>query len=185
MTPGSPPRPPATLETARLRLRPPTLDDAEAIFAGYAQDPEVTRYLTWRPHPILDATRGFLRRCIAAWDEGTAFPWVITASDDGRLLGMIELRPDGHRADLGYVLARPHWGRGLMTEAVRAVLEWALAEDALHRVWAVCDVDNRRSARVLEKAGMEREGVLRAWLVHPNLGAAPRDCLCYSIVKAR
>jgi ribosomal-protein-alanine N-acetyltransferase len=51
-------------------------------------------------------------------------------------------------------------------------------------VWATCDVDNVASARLLERVGMEREGVLRQWLVHPNLSEAPRDCLCYSIVKA-
>jgi len=54
----------------------------------------------------------------------------------------------------------------------------------IYRVWATCDVDNVASARLLERVGMEREGVLRRWLVHPNLSEAPRDCLCYSIVKA-
>jgi ribosomal-protein-alanine N-acetyltransferase len=50
-------------------------------------------------------------------------------------------------------------------------------------VWAVCDVDNLASARVLEKAGMGREGRLRRWVLHPNVSAAPRDCWCYAHVK--
>jgi RimJ/RimL family protein N-acetyltransferase len=175
--------PPATLATPRLRLRRPVIADAATIFAEYAQDAQVTRYLMWRPHASLETTRLFIERCLTSWARGTAFPWVITRADDGQLLGMIEARPDGHRVDLGYVLARPYWGRGLTSEAARAVVSWAIGEADVFRVWAVCDVDNRASARVLEKAGLEREGVLRRWLVHPNLGAEPRDCLSYSRVK--
>jgi ribosomal-protein-alanine N-acetyltransferase len=110
---------------------------------------------------------------------------VITARDDDRPFGMVELRPGGHRAEIGYVLARPWWGRGLMTEAARAVVEWALDQPAIYRVWAVTDVDNVGSARVLEKVGMDREGLLRSWLIHPSLSAEPRDCWCYARVRPR
>jgi ribosomal-protein-alanine N-acetyltransferase len=61
--------PPRTLETERLRLRPPALDDAQAIFGEYAQDPQVTRYLTWRPHDSVETTRTFLRRCVQSWER--------------------------------------------------------------------------------------------------------------------
>ncbi len=176
-------KPPAIIETERLRLRPPVMDDATAIFETYAQDEEVTRYLTWRPDKSIDETRAFLRRCGASWEQGKAFGMAITGREDGRLIGMIELRPDAHRVELGYVLARPYWGRGLMTEAVGAVTAWALAQPDVHRVWAVCDVANPASARVLEKAGMEREGLLRGWSIHPNLSATPRDCWCYARVR--
>lgn len=83
----------------------------------------------------------------------------------------------------GYVLARDWWGRGLMTEAARAVVEWGLADPAIFRVWAVTDIDNLGSARVLEKIGMEREGLLRRWLVHPNVSPEPRDCWCFGRVR--
>jgi RimJ/RimL family protein N-acetyltransferase len=174
---------PATLETARLRLRRPVMEDAAASFMAYAQDPEVARYLIWRPHASVETVREFLQRCAGAWASGTAFAWAITAREDGRILGMVEVRMEGHRAELGYVLARPLWGRGFATEAVRAVVEAALAEPHLYRVWAVCDVENVASVRVLEKAGMQREGLLRRWMVLPNLGEIPRDCWCYAIVK--
>jgi RimJ/RimL family protein N-acetyltransferase len=58
-----------------------------------------------------------------------------------------------------------------------------LKQQAIFRIWAVCDVDNAASARVMEKAGMQREGVLRRWSVHPNISAEPRDSFCYAIVK--
>jgi RimJ/RimL family protein N-acetyltransferase len=70
-----------------------------------------------------------------------------------------------------------------MTEAARVVVEWALSCPDVYRVWATCDVDNVASARLLEAVGMQREGVLRRWLVHPNVGDAPRDALCYALVK--
>jgi len=84
---------------------------------------------------------------------------------------------------MGYIIGREYWGRGYMTEVVRAVSDWVLAQPEIHRVWAMCDVDNLASARVMEKSGMEREGRLRRWTVHPNTGPAPRDFWCYSRVK--
>jgi len=72
-----------------------------------------------------------------------------------------------------------------MSEALRSVLQWAFAQPEIYRVWATCDVDNVASARALERIGMEREGILRRWLVHPNVAETPRDCLCYLIVRAR
>ena len=91
--------------------------------------------------------------------------------------------PESFKPNIGYVLAQPYWGQGLMTEAARAVVEFAFADPRVFRVWAVCDVDNARSARVLEKVGMTREGVLRRWTVHPNISPDPRDVLCYSRVR--
>ena len=82
---------------------------------------------------------------------------------------MVELRLHGHMADLGYVIARPHWGQGFVSEAARVVVDWALVQQHIYRVWAVCDIDNAASARVLEKIGMQREGLLRRWIIHPNM----------------
>jgi RimJ/RimL family protein N-acetyltransferase len=70
-----------------------------------------------------------------------------------------------------------------MTEALKGIIDWALGRSEVFRVWAVCDVDNLASARVMEKAGMKREGRLCRWSVHPNLSAQPRDSYCYSIAK--
>jgi [ribosomal protein S5]-alanine N-acetyltransferase len=176
-------KPPERLETPRLLLRLPSLEDAEPIFQKYARDPEVVKYLFWRPHENMDTTREFMRRCIQCWREGTAFPWVIIRRTDHALLGMLEMRIEGFRADFGYALARQYWGNGYTTEAAKAVIEWALQQEGIYRVWAVCDVENLASARVMEKAGMQQEGILRRFVIHPNSSSEPRDCYCYSIVK--
>lgn len=124
-----------------------------------------------------------MRRCLAGMRDGSVLPWALTGRDDDRPVGMIELRPTGHRAEMGYVLARDRWGRGLMSEAALVVVDWALAQPGVFRVWSVTDVDNGASARVLEKVGMQREGLLRRWMMHPGVGPEPRDCWCFGRVR--
>ena len=71
----------------------------------------------------------------------------------------------------------------MAAEALRPIVEWSLAQPGIFRVWALCDVDNAASARVLEKVGMRREGLLRRNTMHPNVSDEPRDSYCYAIVK--
>src|SRR5882672_624457 len=162
-------KPPEMIHTERLVLRTPTLNDAEAVFLAYAQDDQVTRYLIWKPHVDIEETRRFLSGCVAAWEGESRFPWAITLKESGELIGMVEIRVDGFKADVGYGLAHPHWGQGIATEALRPIVAWALAQPSIYRVWALCDVENVASARVLEKVGMQREGLLRRDIVHPNI----------------
>jgi len=172
-----------TIETDRLRLRFPTLDDAEEIFLKYAQDQEVTKYLVWPPHSSIRQTKEFIQSCLQRMENGDAFPRVLEIKSTSELIGMIDLRINGHRADFGYVIAREYWGNGYATEALKTVVGLALSQEIIFRVWAVCDVENIASSRVMEKAGLEREGILRSYIVHPHISDEPRDCFCYSIVK--
>jgi RimJ/RimL family protein N-acetyltransferase len=175
--------PERTWRTSRLQARPASAADAQAVFDSYASDPAVARFMTWKPHRDVGETVEFLRRCERVWLEGSAFPWTLWLDESGELAGMIESRVRANAVDLGYALARRWWRQGLMSEAVSALVRWALVQPEIYRVWATCDVENIPSARLLERVGMEREGVLRRWLVHPNLSDAPRDCFSYSIIK--
>ena len=87
------------------------------------------------------------------------------------------------KIEVGYALARPYWGKGYMTEIMRTVIDWALTQPDIFRVQAFCDVENIASARVMEKAGMAREGLLRRYVVHPNISAEPRDAYLYAVVR--
>lgn len=176
-------KPPERIETERLVLRIPSLEDAESIFNAYAQDADVVRYLMWRPHKKIRETRDFLARCRAGWEGGAQFPYAITLKQSGEVIGMIEIRIDGFKASVGYVLAHPFWKKGLTTEALRPLVEWALSQKSIYRVWAVCDAENVGSARVLEKVGMKREGLLRRETLHPNISDEPRDSYCYAVTK--
>jgi len=179
------PRPPESFTTERLRARLPRADDAEAAFAAYAADPEVTRFLSWRCYTDVAALRDFLRGASRIWETGADghYPWMLCLRDSGQVVGSIGVSIDMHGVMLGYVLGRAHWNQGLMTEAVRHVAAWALAQPPLFRVWAFCDAANPASARVMEKAGLVREGLLRRWHVCPTIGPEPRDCLTYAKVR--
>jgi RimJ/RimL family protein N-acetyltransferase len=106
---------------------------------------------------------------------------LIESRADGRLLGGTGLAFETtYRASTGYVLARDSWGLGYATEAVRAMVEVS-RQVGLVRLYAICHVDHARSARVLEKAGFSREGVLHRYLEFPNLApGAPSDVYCYA-----
>ncbi len=176
-------KPPEIITTERLVLRKPRLEDAPLIFNEYAQDKEVTRFLLWRPHRSIEDTKLFLRRCIRNWDGSHEFTWIITLKDSSELMGSIALWREPTGAMLGYTLSKRFWNSGYMSESVTAVSEWAIAQKDVFRVWAVCDTENVASARVLEKSGMQREGVLRRWIVLPNISNQPRDCYCYARVR--
>ncbi|MEL7184940.1 MAG: GNAT family N-acetyltransferase [Pseudomonadota bacterium] len=167
----------------QIVLRVPTVDDAEAVFTEYAADPDVTRYMTWQSHDDVATVASFMSDVVARNDSGAEFNWAIAQNGNDRLIGMISARFRGHMADIGYVLGKKYWGRGYMTEAVTMLSSTILARSDIFRVWAVCDVDNIGSARVLEKSGFEREGVLRRYMLHPNISSEPRDCLAYARVK--
>lgn len=167
------------IETERLRLRRPVLSDSRSIFGAYAQDQEVCRFLIWAPHASEAMTQAFVASCVDAWNEGHRRPYVIVDRSD-RVIGMIEARWLGTTVDVGYVLARSHWGQGLMPEALTALSEAMLSQPGVFRVHAACDTENIASQRALEKSGFAREGRLERYTVHPNLSPEPRACFMYA-----
>jgi [ribosomal protein S5]-alanine N-acetyltransferase len=171
--------PPESWATARLLLRKPREEDAPLIFAAYAQDPEVIRYLTFRPHRDLNDTRAAVTRFLEGWRSGKSYCWLIFRREGGELVGAISARQD-QGINLGYLIARPFWRQGFMSEALTAVVEWAFTVPSTFRVWAVCDLENEASARLLERNGFHNEGILRKWSLHPNVSDVPRDCFCYA-----
>ena len=177
--------PPETFTTERLVARLPRPEDAAAVFAAYASDPEVTRYLSWCYYTEVDPLRKFLYSVVRTWetDDGGHYGWLLCLRGTDTPIGSIGVGFDAHGAVIGYVLGRAYWGRGLMPEAVRYVSAWALAQPSLFRVWAFCDAENLASSRVMEKAGFLREGLLRRWQVCPTIGPEPRDCLIYAKVR--
>jgi RimJ/RimL family protein N-acetyltransferase len=125
----------------------------------------------------------YIAHCLTA-SGTTSRTYVLTGRDDGVIRGGFDLRHvEAHRMEFGYVLARRWWGQGLMTEVLTEVAAWALRQDGVFRIASVCDVENIGSARVMEKSGLAREGLVRRWLVHPNISDEPRDCLVYAAVR--
>lgn len=163
------------MRTQRLELRHPELEDAQALFDAYAADPQVTRYLVWRPHKDATETREFLALRRALSSTGASYCWVIRKLDETSPVGMIELRVSGTQGNVGYVLARSHWGHGIMPEAVVSVVEFARSALSLQIISSCCDLENPASARVLRKAGFDYLGVRKSHFAHPAISHGARD----------
>ena len=152
------------IETHRLILRPFTMEDAEDMFANWASDPEVTKYLTWPAHSSVEITRMVLGSWIPRYADGGYFQWAVEWKETGAVIGsiaVVKLDENTEAADLGYCLSRAFWGRGIMPEALRAVIDYLFDTVGLNRVAACHDPRNPKSGRAMEKAGMRLEGILR------------------------
>lgn len=174
--------PPDTFESGNVRLRRPAAADATCMFEC-GNDAEVARHADWPVGTTLERVSNRIRTAPERWDSGEEYRWVITADGDDSALGAISCFVEGHKAEIGYFIHRGHWGKGLATAAARAVVEWAISEPGIQRVWATCDHENIASIRVLEKVGMEKEGTLRKSSIRPNISQEPRDSVIYSRVR--
>jgi RimJ/RimL family protein N-acetyltransferase len=152
-----------TLHTPRLRLRPFTVADTEAIYA-LQSNPRVLRY--WDAPPWKERARAerFIAACEQLAHDGAGIRLAIERAEDGAFIGwccLMKWNPELRSASLGYCLDEPAWGQGIGTEAARALLQWAFDTLDLNRVQAETDTRNIGSARVLQKLGFVREGMLR------------------------
>lgn len=173
---------PETIETERLLLRKPAAQDAAEIFARYASDPEVCRFLAWPRHLSIEDTDAFINFSNAEWARWPAGPYLIFSLSDGPLLGSTGLGFESATvASTGYVLARDAWGRGLATEALEAMRNLA-GELQVQRLYAHVYPRHRVSRRVLEKVGFHLDGTLENGFEFPNLSPGKQiDVVTYSM----
>ncbi|MFZ9886911.1 MAG: GNAT family N-acetyltransferase [Myxococcota bacterium] len=171
------------LYTERFRLRPLEHSDAPAIFA-YASDPEVSRYTAWEPHNHVEDAVAFVQSyAFPRYAQGLPDPLGIVHRGQQLVVGTVgcfRVTPDMRTMELAYALAQSLWGRGIIVETSAAVLDFVFAHFPTERVQARCKVENKASARVMEKLGMQREGVLRAALFHRE---RYWDMAVYSILR--
>ena len=151
------------LETARLVLRALEPRDAEALFAIFA-DAEAMRYWSGPPWTDMAEARAMIERERDGVATRTSLRWGIATRDRDVVIGtptLFSFHAQCRRAEIGYILNREHWGRGVMNEALGAVIDWAFGTLRLHRIEADIDPRNARSVRALERLGFVREGLLR------------------------
>ncbi|APU21218.1 GNAT family N-acetyltransferase [Actinoalloteichus sp. GBA129-24] len=164
----------------RLVLRDFLDSDVDAVHA-FAGDPEVTRFTDWGPNSPEDS-RAFVADAVAQARESSRTEFSLAAVDvtSGVLIGSaaVGITSRTHRqGELGYVVHRDHWGRGLATEATTMLLTFGFHRLGLRRIAATCHPDNIASARVLQKAGLRPEGRLRSNL---HVRGAWRDSLLFA-----
>jgi len=175
---------PPRIETPRLLLRGWEPSDAEEVFA-YASDPEVARYMSWPRHETIADAYSFLNMSVASNYQSGELDYAITEQGaPERIIGGIGAfwKPKDHQVmELGYVLARAHWGKGYVPEAARALIARAFSTTPVERIFASIFSENQRSRRAAEKMGMRFEGELRSSL---NLRGRRWDQAVYGILRS-
>jgi ribosomal-protein-alanine N-acetyltransferase len=170
------------LETERLKLRKITLEDVEDMYS-YGSDEEVSKYVPWNTHNTLSDTKEFVEFVLNQYENNQVAPWGMEYKDNGRFIGTIGFvswEPKHNVAEIGYVLSRDYWGKGITAEAANEVIKFGFTKMDLIRIQARCFVENIGSARVMEKTGMSFEGIIRKGIFAKG---KHRDIKMYSSLK--
>lgn len=169
-------------ETERTVLRKITHDDQEEMFK-YCSVPEVSKYTVWDVHKTIEDTKAFIDSVLNRYGSSKVGPWGIEHQQTKKIIGscsFVNWDNRNLRAELGYVLSSFYWNQGYMTEAINRIIEFGFNELNLVRIEARCHPDNIGSARVMEKTGMEFEGILRR---HIFAKGDYQDVKIYAIIK--
>lgn len=167
-------------ETDDFKVRKIEISDAPSIYNNWTQELEVARYTTWVNHSCEKETQSYVEKCIAEWAR-SSYTWTIVHKAESTVVGSFAARENQHKIDIGYLLAIDWWGKGIMTSIVKSFISEAFMNTQVERIGAVCDIENPASKRVMEKAGMQYEGILLSWMKHPNMGVNARDCHSLSV----
>lgn len=176
---------PPIIETERLILRPITMADVPAIFE-YASNPNVSKYVPWSVHRTIADSEVFVKDYILKnYENEVPEPWGATIKALGDKIvgtaGCMWISKPWKTMELGGISAEPMWGNGYAYEASRAVLDYVYRNYDVNRIYAKCHLENVASARVMEKLGMKREGIMRACVYKEGKFI---DMYCYSILRA-
>lgn len=144
-----------TLVTEHLILRKPKFSDVKPMFINWASDPEVTKYLTWPPHNNIEVTRNVVKRWLDEEKDPKTIRFIITIKGSDEPFGSIDVvgYHDGI-PEIGYCLAKKHWGKGYMTEACKALINY-LFDKGFNKVLICAETENIGSNRVIEKCGFK------------------------------
>lgn len=172
------------IETDRLILRKAVREDAQPMFRNWANDPEVTRFLTWPVHESIEVTQSVIERWLAGYEKDDYYHWMIVLKEIGQPIGSISavhLRDDIAEIEIGYCIGKAWWHRGIMPEALGAVMEFLFCQVGMNRIEAKHDTNNPRSGAVMKKCAMTYEGTARA-SDRNNQGVC--DIANYAILRA-
>jgi ribosomal-protein-alanine N-acetyltransferase len=157
----------------------PRIDHASTLYRNVTSSSAVARYVSWRPHICEIETRHLLGCFRDANDVGRERHWVVVNAE-AEAIGLVSCWLDKpHSVELGFCLAPQWWGQSIMCRAVKSLSEAHATIPQVYRLWATCDPENSRSARLLAKSGMCQEGVLARHAIRPNLSAEPRSSLLF------
>lgn len=152
-----------TIETPRLILRKARMEDAEPMFRNWANDAEVTKFLTWPAHGSIEVSERVLASWVDCYQKDDYYQWMIVLKEINEPIGSIMASTVGRAkcAHIGYCIGRQWWHQGIMSETLKAVMDFLFDAVGYHRVEAMHDPNNPHSGGVMKKCGMKYEGTLR------------------------
>ena len=145
------------VETDRLILRQYQLTDADDMFRNWVADSEVSRFWGWEPHGNIEETKSLLLGWIDQYSKMDYYHWVIVLKESSEAVGYIylsEINDQDSSASVHFLLSRKFWNQGIMTEALKSVIEFSFSKIGLLHIHTHHHVDNPASGRVMEKAGL-------------------------------
>lgn len=153
------------IETSRLVLRKARIDDAESMFVNWANDSEVTKFLTWPPHVSQEISKKVIADWIAFYENIDFYQWMITLKGEEfnpiGLISVVSINSAVNKVEIGYCIGKIWWSQGIMTEALAGVMDYMFHRVNVNRIEAMHDSNNPASGAVMRKCGMEYEGTLR------------------------
>ena len=153
------------LETERLELRKFVIEDAKDMFNNWASDAKVTKFLTWPAHESMEVSASVLEEWTKAYSQPDYCQWAIILKGNGNdpigCIGVNTIDERTEMAHIGYCLGRQWWHQGIMSEALKRVIEFLFDEVEVKRIESRFDPNNLHSGAVMEKCGMKYEGTLR------------------------
>lgn len=154
-----------TLESDRLILRRFRIEDAQAMFENWANDPEVTKYLSWPPHDNIEASKNILEDWISHYGEDDFYTWAITLKENGDApIGSISVVQKDDRikqVHIGYCIGKKWWKQGITSEALKLLISFFFNEVKVNRVELRHDPNNPNSGKVMLSCGLKYEATLR------------------------
>lgn len=172
------------IETERLILRKFDISDVSEVFHGWVSDEKVTKYLSWNAHKNIQETTNIVENWINQYDSNS-YNWVVELKHTHELIGnisVISISRKHQNCEIGYCYGSKHWNQGYATEALKTVIDYLLYDCEMHVVEAKHHSINPASGRVMEKAGMIKEAVLKERRYHPEMDSYC-DLVCYYITK--
>lgn len=159
------------LKTPRLSLRRVKESDYEDMFA-YTSNPDVTRFLSWNPHKEIIQTQHYIQTLITEYNLSTSYAWGIEILEVQKFIGIVRIFDVSYgnkRGELSFILNPNFHRKGLMVEAIMAVIGFCFTEVGLNRIQAKCTPDNFSSEKVLQKLRMSYEGTLREFWINKGV----------------
>ncbi|MGM0751859.1 MAG: GNAT family N-acetyltransferase [Bacillota bacterium] len=171
------------LETDRLILRKFDLDDIQSVFDHWISDERISDNRVSAAHKTVDETKERVEKIVRRYESKEFCHWGIELKGEGELIGEIDLYDFGHstgNCEVSYSLGFNWWNKGYGTEALKAVVEFAFVHMNVHKISAAHNTDNPASGRIMTKAGMEQEGIIRDMI--RNAKGQYKDCAVYGIL---